>query len=87
MPGHKGLFARQFPIAYSCLVHTVVDGFYRHRFDQFAIIQLTLQSWLRFLFPLTSTTCGLPASARRKFRIVICILIHHCPAMRTEVVQ
>jgi hypothetical protein len=49
MPGHNGLFARQFPIAYSCLVHTDIDGFYRRRFDQFAIIQLTLQSWLRFL--------------------------------------
>lgn len=41
MPGHNGLFARQLPIAFPCLMHVDSPGFYRRRFDQFAIIQLT----------------------------------------------
>ena len=48
MPGHNGLFARQFPIEFSCFSHSEVHGFYWRRFDLFAIIRLALQSWVRF---------------------------------------
>jgi hypothetical protein len=44
MPGHNGLFARQFPIAMPYFEYAVTHGFDRRRFDLFAIIQLTLQS-------------------------------------------
>jgi len=46
MPGHDGLFARQIPIALSCLSHIVTLGFFRRRFDLFAIARLATQSWL-----------------------------------------
>jgi hypothetical protein len=37
MHGHDGLFARQFPIGFSCFSHLDVHGFCRRRFDLFAI--------------------------------------------------
>jgi hypothetical protein len=37
IPGHDGLFARQLPIASSCFLHMVIHGFFRRRFDLFAI--------------------------------------------------
>jgi hypothetical protein len=41
MPGHNGVFAHRFPIAFSCC-YTRADapGFYRRRFDLFAINRL-----------------------------------------------
>jgi len=39
MPGHNGLFARRFPIASSYSKYVAVHGFYRRRFDLFAINQ------------------------------------------------
>jgi hypothetical protein len=44
MRGHDGLFARRFPIASSCLVHTDLVGFCQRRFDLFAIERVALQS-------------------------------------------
>ena len=44
MPGHDGLFARQFPIEMTCFPHSDVFGFYWRRFDLFAIARLALQS-------------------------------------------
>jgi hypothetical protein len=44
MPGHDGLFARQFPIEITCFPHSDVFGFYWRRFDLFAIARLALQS-------------------------------------------
>ena len=49
MLGHDGLFARQFPIASSCISHLVLRGFYRRRFDLFAIVRLAVQSWIETL--------------------------------------
>jgi hypothetical protein len=49
MRGHDGLFARQFPIAFSCFSHLEVHGFYWRRFDLFAIVRLALQSWVEVL--------------------------------------
>jgi hypothetical protein len=49
MHGHDGLFARQFPIAFSCFSHLVIRGFYRRRFDLFAIVRLALQSCVELL--------------------------------------
>ena len=57
MPGHNGLFARQFPIALPCSVHSDQNGFYQRRFDLFAIIQLTSQPWVRVLLSLTTLLC------------------------------
>jgi hypothetical protein len=37
MPGHDGLFAHQFPIAFSCFSYMDILGFCRRRFDLFAI--------------------------------------------------
>jgi hypothetical protein len=42
MPGHNGLFARQFPIASSYYKYADLPGFNRRRFDLFAIMQLAL---------------------------------------------
>jgi hypothetical protein len=50
MPGHNGLFARQFPIEFSCFPHPEVLGFYRRRFDLFAIVRLALQSWVKYSY-------------------------------------
>ena len=40
MPGHNGLFARQFPIASSYSGYSDIPGLHRRRFDLFAIKQL-----------------------------------------------
>ena len=42
MPGHNGLFARQFPIASTYCEYTEISGFDRRRFDLFAIVQLAV---------------------------------------------
>ena len=42
MPGHNGLFARQFPIAPTYFKHTEINGFDRRRFDLFAILQFAV---------------------------------------------
>jgi len=42
MPGHIGLFARQFPIAPTYFKHTEINGFDRRRFDLFAILQFAV---------------------------------------------
>ena len=42
MPGHNGLFARQFPIASTYFEYTELSGFDRRRFDLFAIVQLAV---------------------------------------------
>ncbi len=39
MPGHNGLFARQFPIAPTYFEYSDISGFDRRRFDLFAIMQ------------------------------------------------
>jgi hypothetical protein len=39
MPGHNGLFARQFPIASTYFEYLDIPGFHRRRFDLFAIMQ------------------------------------------------
>ena len=44
MPGHNGLFARQFQIASTYFKYTELSGFDRRRFDLFAISWLALQS-------------------------------------------
>src|SRR5262249_50271438 len=49
MLGHDGLFAHQFPIASSCFSHLDIRGFYRRRFDLFAIDRLAVQSWIERL--------------------------------------
>jgi hypothetical protein len=49
MLGHDGLFARQFPIAFSCFSHLDIRGFYRRRFDLFAIVRLAVQSRVEVL--------------------------------------
>jgi hypothetical protein len=50
MPGHDGLFARQFPIGLSCFSHLDMLGFYRRRFDLFAILRFALQSPVKGFF-------------------------------------
>ena len=40
MPDHDGLFARQLPVALSCLSHLDIVGFCRRRFDLWAIVRL-----------------------------------------------
>ena len=42
MPGHNGLFARQFPIASRYSKYLVIVGVHRRRFDLFAIQQLAI---------------------------------------------
>ena len=57
MPGHNGLFARQFPIASTYFKYTEPGGFDRRRFDLFAILQFAvaivieglLSPWLQFI--------------------------------------
>ncbi len=39
MPGHNGLFARQFPIASSYFKYRDITGFHRRRSNLFAIMQ------------------------------------------------
>ncbi len=48
MPGHNGLSARQFPIAFTYFEYLDIAGFDRRRFDLFAIMQFASQSLLRF---------------------------------------
>ncbi len=48
MPGHNGLFARQFPIASTYFVYLDIAGIDQRRFDLFAIMQFASQSLLRF---------------------------------------
>jgi len=50
MPGHNGLFARQFPIASTYSKYTELSGFDRRRFDLFAIVQLAVAIVIEDLF-------------------------------------
>ena len=50
MPGHNGLFARQFPIASTYFKYTEPSGFDRRRFDLFAIVQLAVAIVIEDLF-------------------------------------
>ena len=50
MPGHNGLFARQFPIAPTYFKYTELSGFDRRRFDLFAIVQLAVAIVIEDLF-------------------------------------
>ena len=50
MPGHNGLFARQFPIASTYFRYTELSGFDRRRFDLFAIVQLAVAIVIEDLF-------------------------------------
>ncbi len=72
MPGHNGLFARQFPIAFSYFEYVDITGFSRRRFDLFAIMQfaqaIVLEDLLRF-----------PVLANREVRIIICLIAQHGP--------
>ena len=72
MPGHNGLFARQFPIAFSYFEYVDITGFSRRRFDLFAIMQfaqaIVLEDLLRF-----------PVLANREVRIIICLIAQHRP--------
>jgi hypothetical protein len=57
MPGHNGLFARQFPIGPTYFKYTELGGFDRGRFDLFAIVQFAvaiviedlLSPWLQLI--------------------------------------
>ena len=51
MPGHNGLFARQFPIAITYFMYTELNGFDRRRFDLFAIVQFAVAIVIEDLFP------------------------------------
>jgi hypothetical protein len=51
MPGHNGLFARQFPIAPTYFEYTELNGFCRRRFDLFAIVQFAVAIVMEDLFP------------------------------------
>ena len=72
MPGHNGLSARQFPIAFTCFEHLDITGFSRRRFDLFAIMQfaqaIVVEDLLRF-----------PVLANREVRIIICLIAQHGP--------
>jgi hypothetical protein len=72
MPGHNGLFARQFPIAFSYYEYLATLGFYRRRFDLFAINQFAFaiaSGFLLFLSRLANGQAG----------VVICFIAKHGP--------
>ncbi len=72
MPGHNGLFARQFPIASTYFGYLDISGFNRRRFDLFAIKQLALAIVVEDLLVD-------PVSADRVVRIVISFITQHGP--------
>ncbi len=77
MPGHNWLFARQFPIAYSCSRYVVIPGFYRRRYDLLAINQLASQSQVRFLLMVIPSPSQCASSGHSPIGVIICLALHH----------
>ena len=72
MPGHNGLFARQFPIAFSYYEYLATHGFDRRRFDLFAINQFAFAIAIEVL--LFSSGLG-----NCQVRVVIGFVTQHGP--------
>jgi len=72
MPGHNGLFARQFPIALSYFKYVDIPGFSRRRSHLFAIIQFAFAIVLEGLLIYPVSACG-------EVRVVIRFIPEHSP--------